>query len=94
MDIDDLLSELRACVAAGQDAPYIRADELAALIGRIDELEDERSGMRATEWGVHWPNGDEFMEPGEAVARGVLDLCPGALLIARTAPGPWRVASA
>lgn len=38
---DDLLSDLRACVAAKQDAPYLRAPELALLVGHIDGLESE-----------------------------------------------------
>lgn len=36
--IDDLLSELRASVADGQDAPYLRAPDLALLVGYIDDL--------------------------------------------------------
>lgn len=39
--IDDLLSELRACVTDKQDAPYLRAPELALLVGYIDGLESE-----------------------------------------------------
>jgi hypothetical protein len=37
--LDDLLSELRACVTEQQDAPCLRAPELALLVGYIDGLQ-------------------------------------------------------
>ena len=47
--LDDLLSELRACVTEQQDAPCLRAPELALLVGHIDGLE---SGVRLPRFAV------------------------------------------
>lgn len=66
--------------------------EMAARLRREQAARIAHESM-GVEWGVRWPNGDEFMEPSEAVARGVLKLWPGAVLVSRTAPGPWQEAT-
>jgi hypothetical protein len=84
--VDDLLAELRACVAAKQDAPYLRAPELALLVGHIDGLE---SGVRLPGFAVrdlygYLDRADAAVDPRDVWAelhgylRAVLDRATGA----------------
>ena len=58
---------------------------------RIAELEAERAAT-GVEWGIRWSDGTEAMEPSEAHARKFVNLQRGAVVVNRTAPGPWREA--
>lgn len=96
-DFDSLLDELRAIRADKQRIPSydvadtaVLVDGIETLIARVAELEAERSGMRATEWGVR--RDGLVMGGSEKNARWSIEI-NGGELVTRTAPGPWRVSS-
>lgn len=71
--------------------PEVADDEVPHLRARVAELEAERSGMRATEWGVRYCDGT-MITVGQEDAR-LWALLPDRELVSRTAPGPWRSAT-
>lgn len=68
-------------------------DALVATRSRVTELETERTGMHATEWGVRYPTGTDVPVRDEREAWERASVRPGRTVLTRTAPGPWRVAS-
>lgn len=84
--IDDLLSELRVCVAERQDAPCLRAPELALLVGYINGLESGVvvPGSAVRDLYIYLDRADSADDPRDVWAelhgylRAVLDRATGA----------------